>query len=353
MKILHVITSLNIGGAEKLLADMIPQLRDKGYFVDILLFDGTETFLKRKIESEGFNIFSLSIGGNVYNPLYILKLLSYIPKYDIIHTHNTACQYYVAIARSFIGDKPKLVTTEHSTSNHHRNIFFFRLLDKWIYHCYSAVIAISPQVATSLEMYLKRYIPIDIIYNGVNLKLYKDAYSIDRDNTKIVVTMVAGFRKEKDQDTLIKSMALLNDKYILWLVGDGVRMNECKKIVDDLHLIDRVLFWGVSNNIPNILKASDIMVMSSHWEGFGLAAVEGMAAGKPVIVSDVEGLSEVVGDAGLLFERGDFETLASHIIKLSTNKDFYKEMSYKSAKQATKYSINQMVDQYIELYENL
>ena len=93
MRILQVITSLHIGGAEKLIVDMVPLYQELGYQVDVLLFDGTETPFKRQLRAKGVTIYELGKGGSVYNPLYIFKLIPFLRKYDIVHTHNTACQW--------------------------------------------------------------------------------------------------------------------------------------------------------------------------------------------------------------------------------------------------------------------
>lgn len=97
MKILQVITSMHIGGAEKLVTEITPLLKDRGYQVDVLLFDGTCTSFKLALQKKGIRIFEFSKGGSVYNPLYILKLFSFLRKYDIIHTHNTAPQLFAAL----------------------------------------------------------------------------------------------------------------------------------------------------------------------------------------------------------------------------------------------------------------
>ena len=86
MKILHVITSLRTGGAEKLMVDLLPRLRRKGDEVDLLLFDGTPTPFLHQLEDLGIRIFSLSIGENVYNPLNIFRLRRFMHGYDIVHT---------------------------------------------------------------------------------------------------------------------------------------------------------------------------------------------------------------------------------------------------------------------------
>lgn len=165
--------------------------------------------------------------------------------------------------------------------------------------------------------------------------------------------MVAGFRYQKDQETLIRAFNNLPEDYELWLIGDGERRSIIEQCIKDNKLEDRVLLLGIRSDIPSLLKSVDVVVQSSHWEGFGLAAVEGMAAGKPVIASDVEGLAQVVEGAGILFPHGDDNALVSIIQQLSDDKDYYKQVAAKCWERAQMFDIQKMVDAYNEVYKGL
>ena len=106
-------------------------------------------------------------------------------------------------------------------------------------------------------------------------------------------------------------------------------------------------------DVPSILQAADVVVMSSHWEGFGLAAVEGMAAQKPVIVSDVRGLREVAQNYGILFPHGDDEALANEIRHLAEDIEYYDQISERCYERARQFDINDMVDAYYQQYISL
>ena len=150
-------------------------------------------------------------------------------------------------------------------------------------------------------------------------------------------------------------MSLLPDHFKLILVGEGPLRNECELLVNVLGLEERVFFLGNRNDVESILKTADLSILSSKWEGFGLVAVEGMATGKPVIASNVTGLSEVVEGAGLLFEKGN-ELQLANIIKcllLSENLNYYNEISQKCKIRAQQFDINTMVSKSISLYNNL
>ena len=355
MRILQVITSLHIGGAEKLIVDMVPLYQELGYQVDVLLFDGTETPFKRQLRAKGVTIYELGKGGSVYNPLYIFKLIPFLRKYDIVHTHNTACQLFAAIGSVLCS--VVLVTTEHNTSNRRRDWKWYKLLDKWMYRRYRSVICISDKTKENLIEYLGFELSsVPIIYNGINSDVYQRALvcSAMKDCEKTIITMVAGFRYQKDQDTLIKAFQYLpTDKYELWLVGDGERRSVLEDLVSRLGLQDTVRFWGIRSDVPEILKTSDIVVMSSHWEGFGLVAVEGMAAGKPVVATDIPGLAEVVRDAGILFPHEDTKALAETIMKLKEDSTYYQQISRQCMNRASEYDIQKTADQYLQLYQSL
>lgn len=357
MKILQVITSLSTGGAEKLISEIAPMLRDKGNQVDVLAFDGTDTAFKKYLIDKEIKVYSFGKGCNVYNPLFILRLAKLMKNYDIVHTHNTAPQLFAAIGSVLCS--VVLCTTEHTTSNRRRDWKWYAPIDKWMYSKYSKVICISDSTEQNLRNFIKDSTDkICTIYNGINVNAYAQAVPVDKSMitkhpNRRVVAMVAGFRYQKDQETLIRAFNVLPEDYELWLIGDGERRAIIEQYIKDYHLEERVQLLGVRSDIPSLLKSVDVVVQSSHWEGFGLAAVEGMAAGKPVIASNVEGLAQVVDGAGILFPHSDDKTLASIIQKLSENKDYYQQVAAKCWERAQMFVIQKMVDAYNEVYEGL
>lgn len=356
MKILQVITSLRVGGAEKLITQLAPMLRDMGHDVDVLLFDGTSTPLLENLKVTGIRIISLRTGGFVYDLRHVLKLRKIMCNYDIVHAHNAAAQLFTAIAGVL---RPVILcTTEHNTSNRRRAWWWYRPLDKWMYGCYAKIICISEGVERSLRQSLRwRRDNLIVVYNGIDVQKYICAIAspllrnISGKNSKTLL-MVAGFRYQKDQDTLIKAVALLPSHYHAFFVGDGERRENLEALICELGLKDRVHLLGIRMDVPELLKAADIIVMSSHWEGFGLAAVEGMAAHKPVIVSDVAGLGEIVKGYGLVFESGNLDDLVSRIKELE-NTEYYCDVAKRCMKKAQEFDISRMVDGYERIYKSL
>lgn len=358
MKILHVITSLSTGGAEKLMVDLLPRLRDLDNEVELLIFDGKRTAFYNELEQIGIKIHHLSIGGNVYNPINIFKLTKYIKYYDIIHTHNTACQYFVPLAKIISLAKCKLVTTEHSSSNRRRKHNCFRVIDRWMYNRYKKVICISNQTEINIKKYLNtNFSNICTIYNGVNIDRFANAEPSEEIMSKFeglhTAIMVAGFRYEKDQPTLIKAYRHLPKNYHLILVGDGERRSEFETLLKELNLNDRVHLLGLRTDVPELLKAVEVVVMSSHFEGLSLSNIEGMASGNPFVASDVDGLREITDGYGVLFPHEEDKALADIILKLSTDEEYRQSVIEKCKKRAEQYDISNMAKNYNNVYMNL
>lgn len=356
MRILHVITSLRTGGAEKLMVDLLPRLKAKDLDVDLLLFDGTDTPFRREIEAAGIKVFDLGIGGSVYSPLRLILLLPFMRKYDVVHTHNTAPQMFAALCSIF--SNTKLVTTEHTTSNRRRAWKWYASIDRWMYGRYRKVICISKKAEDNLRSFIQdQSTKILTINNGVDVDKYAGANpspeleQLAPGSRKLI--MVAGFRWEKDQDTLIRALSLLPDKFHLFLVGDGVRRPELEALTKELALDDRVHFLGLRTDVAELLHAADYVVMSSHFEGLSLSSVEGMSVGRPMLASDVDGLREVVGGAGILFPHSDSKALAARILDLDTNVEKNRTIASACGHRAAQFDISAMAEKYSQLYSTL
>ena len=365
MRILQVITSLDMGGAEMLVVNLIPRLQDLGHTVDLCVFDGTETPLTKRLKSESSDTKIYALGSGVYNPLYILKLVKIMKNYDIVHTHNSSPQLFVAIASLF--NSPKLVSTEHNTSNRKRNWKWYRPIESWMYSRYNHVICISKIAEEKLREYMggewlvkssNKYKSITTINNGIDVNTISEAEPckelLDLKESRKSILMVAGFRKQKNQDTIIRALTLLDkEKYEVWFAGIGERMEEVKQLALSLDVSDRVRFLGLRTDIPNVLRAADVIVMSSHWEGLSLSNVEGMSAHKPFIASDVNGLKEVTKGYGILFPHEDAKALAEEINRLASDEAYYNEIAERCYNRALEFDISNTVSGYADVYKNI
>lgn len=357
MKVLHVINELGGGGAEKFLSELATTQQDQGIEVFILLIGkNANDVYARELKSRGVGV--ISLGFSKYNIRVILKLRQWFLKIipDVIHSHLFPSQYYVAFAN--IGINYPLVTTEHSTTNGRYTKKYLRFIEYFIYSRYQRIITISAGVDRVYRQYLSRFIhKIICIENGIVLSKYigikasKNYIGIAESN--IVITMISRFERQKDHATVLKALQHLPSHIVLVLVGSGSLLDQFKKLAKSLSIETRTHFLGFRTDIPQLLSLSDIIVMSSHSEGFGLAAVEAMASSKPVIASDVAGLRDVVGDSGILFKSGNDRDLAQKITDLISNPEFYADVCKKCAKRAIYFDIKTTHEKYMKLYDSV
>jgi len=271
--------------------------------------------------------------------------------------------YWVSLAAKLIfKNKPKFVYTEHSTHNRRREKSYLRLLEKFIYNSYDKIISISQQTEDNLIRWLKPKDPkkFIVIENGVDIEKFINATPYNKSeingeftNGTKLICMVGRFSEAKDQTTLIKAMKHVPSNVHLLLVGKGPLKEKNEELVKQINLEERVHFLGFRDDVARILKTVDIVVLSSNWEGLSLSAVEGMAAGKPLIGSNVPGIKEIVNKYGLLFSKGNSEELANKINQLINDPKKYNEIAEKCQLRAKFYSTEKMIDEYIKQYNIL
>lgn len=367
MKILHIINNLGPGGAEKLIQETLPLIKGGSNFeVEVLLLSSINNVFEEKLIDMGIKVTHLK-RDNIKSPLNIVDIRNFLLKneFNLVHCHLFPTIYWVAIAVSTIHkNKPKLVITEHNTTNRRRNFRFLRIIEKIVYSKYNKIISISDGTQSELVEWLKpsskeisKFVTIS---NGVDTNRFKLAtkYRKQRlnstlDDSSILLCMVGSFTPQKDQDTIIRSLIDLENRVKLILVGEGERKNELLQLCIDLQLHDRVYFLDYREDVDCIFKTCDIVIQSSNWEGFGLTAVESMAAGRPVIASNVLGLENIVDGYGQVFERGNVVELVKCINKLINDKEFYEYSCSQSITRAKEFDIHKMVDQTVHLYMNL
>ncbi|HJS00825.1 MAG TPA: glycosyltransferase [Flavobacterium sp.] len=365
MKILQIINSLGTGGAEKLLLDTLPLYREKGIEMDILVFwNNNHQFINAMKALNCCKVMVLKESENykdIYSISHIWKLRKYLKEYDIAHIHLFPAQYFTVFTNVLIGNKCKLIFTEHNTTNRRIEKSYFKPIEQFVYSQYEKLVCISNEIERIYINYLPKLKNKSVvIHNGVNVAKINQADPIPKLNlhpdiksTNTILLQVSAFRTQKDQKTLIKALSLLKNNVILVFVGDGETLSECKSLVKSLLLEKRVFFVGQRMDIPQLLKTADIVVLSSKYEGLSLSSIEGMAAGKPFLASDVPGLSDVVRGAGVLFEAGNAGDLAAKIKELLENKTLYENTVKDCQIRAAQYDIYKMVEKHIQLYREV
>lgn len=356
MKVLRVINNLKMGGAERSLETNVPVHIENGYEMDVYLLDGTDTPFKQHLLENGVKVYSSGLK-SVRNPLQIFKLLPLIKKYDIVHVHLFPALYWAAMAKILSFSKTKMVFTEHNTSNTRRDNLLLSFTDHIIYKVYDHIITISPAAQENLSKYLGWENNMTMIPNGVNLRPFeeqKDVIELFPGSKKyFVVSQIASFREQKDQDTTIRALQYTSEDVHVCFVGVGHRQSICEELAKKLNVAERVHFLGQRMDIPAIVKSSSAISMSSHYEGFGRAAIEGMAGCKPVLGTNVSGLGELVRGAGILFEVGDAQALGMEIEKLRSDAAYYYKIAKSCYNRAQLYSSDRMIEGYEKIYKDL
>ncbi|EIK46677.1 WbwZ [Cellvibrio sp. BR] len=303
MKIVHVITrSDEIGGAQIHLKDLCVGLNSMGHNVTIAA--GGNGIFFEKLSQSGIKYFSLK---HLVRPINIISDIRAIS--ELIHLLREVNPDIVT-AHSF---KAGLVARLSCLLIHKQCIFtvhgwsFIKCatsLTKLIYICIEKILSIaSYQIITVCEND-KLYAITSGISNKKKLSMiYNGAPDIDKSliahhrNISPKIVMIARFDWPKDHKSLIEALSELKKfDWILQLVGDGPQIEKIKDDVRRLGLTDRVEFLGRRENIAEILRDSDIFVLTSHSEGFPISIIEAMRASLPVIATDTGGISESVID---------------------------------------------------------
>ena len=353
MKVLQVMPMLGVGGASRLMSEIIPLMNQhKDMEVDLLIGYCVDDIFMTGLKKAGIKILTLGYK-RMYSPLNIFKISPYLKGYDIIHVHLFPSFYWVALANIF--SNTPLIYTEHNTNNRRRDKWYLRPLEKWNYRKYKKIISISKQTQESLMSWVESddYSKYVVVNNGVNLEKFHNVSNYSEKIYPKMLINVARFAPEKDQETIIRAMPLLDEDIHLVLLGVGPKMEKCEMLASELGVKNRIHFMGNQPDVPNWLWKADIGIQSSMWEGFGLTAVEMMAAGLPVVASNVEGLSQIVEGAGVLFTRGDYMALAEAIKKLFEDKSFYDKCKNACFERSKDYGIQKMVDAYLDVYYNV
>ncbi|SHF51684.1 Glycosyltransferase involved in cell wall bisynthesis [Caldanaerobius fijiensis DSM 17918] len=354
MKILHVIDSLNIGGAENLLVNyLLYTKKNSEIHNDLCILYDSKTFLYHKLLDRNINIFDLNLK-NKYDLRVIFKLIKLINKnkYDIVHVHLFPAQYFCAIASLFT-KKVEYVFTEHSSFNRRRKYKVFKLFDNLSYLMYKKIICVSEMAKNDLV----KWIPslsnkALVIYNGIPIEKIVERQKI------YDILLVGSLRSNvKGVDILLKSLKLIEDKITkVAIAGDGILKDDLIKLRNALKLDDKVDFLGNRRDIDILLEQTKIFVLPSRWEGLPISLLEAMSKAKPIIASNVGGIPELIrdGESGILVEPENELELANAIEKLLNDTEYAEYLGKNAYKDAiNRFSIEVYINNLTTLYKSL
>jgi glycosyltransferase involved in cell wall biosynthesis len=359
MRILQVIHNLELAGAEVVVRDLIQGLTRRGIDCELYLLQSTDSAMQRSLSAEGVKIHS-PLRTPLYSPRHAIRLAECFRAgaYDVVHVHLFPAQLWVALAAKLSRLTKPVVVTEHCAYNYRRKRVY-RPIDRWIYAQCRSIACVSEGTAKALVEWLPEVAEkVRACPNGIDVNAFagapaarkSDLYPVPGDCP--VILSIGRMMRQKDHATVIRALRS-TERAHLFLVGVGPDMRSHQQLAWELGVVDRVHFLGQRTDVPHLLRAADIFVQSSRFEGFGIAALEAMASDLPVIASRVPGLAELVGDAGLLFETGDDRQLAKHLNMLVNSRDLRMQLAAAGRLRATEFSLEKTLDDHESLYREL
>ena len=286
-------------------------------------------------------------------------------KIDVLHVHYAIPHAYAAyMAKKMLADEGisiPIVTTLHGTDitlvGSHP---FYKTAVTFSINHSDSVTAVSESLKQDTLRLFDIKTEINVIPNFIDVKkLDAKEKPCERSllaptNDKII-THISNFRPLKRIQDVITVFEKISSQVSsrLLMVGEGPEKAEAMAYVNKNGLNEKVLFLGNSNEIDKILCYSDLFLLPSEMESFGLVALEAMANEVPVISSNAGGLSEVNkhGVTGFLSEIGDVTSMAENALKLLLDDDKLKQFKKQAKEQAQLFDIDVVVNQYEEIYQ--
>lgn len=356
MKILFVITGLGMGGAEHLVVNLADHYQNLGHEVAIAYAFGDAIV---RPESDAIRL--VSLGVKKYKDFFTgyLNLRRVINNFkpDVVHSHMIHANLLSRLVR-VTTTIPRLICTAHSTNEGGR----FRMLMYKMTNSLNDVFTNVSDEAVSrfISLGAAKSEQIISVPNGVDT----DKFHFDircrneqpREYGEQYIIAVGRLSAAKDYHNLIVAMSLVvmeNKKIKLNIVGGGELKKELHDLVVKLKLEDNIKFLGVRRDIPQLMSASDLFVLSSEYEGFGLVVAEAMACELPIVATDCGGVKEIVGECGWLVEPKNSEQLARAILNvLSLSHEQRIFLGKKNRERVIdNFSLDRAAKKYLSLYK--
>ena len=368
MKILHLITTLAGGGAEFHLLTLCRYQKKHGMEVVVAClseFGKDGRSLRRDFENEGIRVIRLCDGHRFELRSFsrIVRLVE-TERPNIFHTHLPRADLTGALAR-FLNPSVAWVCSLHAIYSDDWSGRWSLPLLRFLWNRADAIICISHAVSDWL---IAGGMPADrakVIYYGIEPdKFSQPRVDLRKEwalNGSTIIGSIGRLEPRKGHDCLIEAMAILVKRLpnVLLLIaghdswGYGVNLG---RRIDELGLKDRVRLIGFQDDVVSFLNTLDVFALATNSEGFGQVVIEAMAAGKPVVTSEIAPLTEIVadGETGLLVESRSPQSFASAIAQLLIDPMERHRMGARGRERVTKsFTAERMTQETLLLYENL
>lgn len=366
MKILHAIDTLQCGGAERLLVMLLPQMVRMGHQVTVAVRCGPYD-LEDQLLAGGVRVVRLP-GGNRWNLIGGARALaSTMPDADVVHSHLYFPSIYTSLAKILGFTKAKTCVTFHNlayagATRASWGLSFRRLIASSLHtRGMTGCLAVSTAVAETVRRALG-LADIKVIPNPVDLAQLR-SIALDvraRSATGAACTVVLPGRivREKGHADLLDALVLLAKEDALpsiVIAGDGPLRLAVSEQAERFGLRDRIKFTGALAHaeLMAIIASSDVVVIPSRFEGFGLVALEAMALARSIVASDAGGLPETIGDAGLIVRAGDSRALATAIRTLCADPVMRGHLGKIAKDRAGLFDLPAIAQRHVDFYRSL
>ena len=360
------------GGSGVIATELGKELALRGHEVHFISY-ALPFRLSHYIENIVFHEVEISTYPLFEFPLYSLSLASKMvevaefEKLDLLHVHYAIPHATSAyLAKEMMGKNRdlKIFTTLHGTDITLVGLEpSFLPLVKFSIEESDGVTAVSRFLKEKTITNYNIEKNIEVIPNFIDTDLFKPREACEfrkhiAPGGEKVLVHTSNFRQVKRVTDTIKILEIVNKEIPtkLILVGDGPDRYECERLTRQLNLMDNVKFLGKQEGLVEILNSADIFLIPSQSESFGLAALEAMSCGKPVVSSSVGGLPELIkhNETGFIAEIGDVERMAKYIIDLLTNEKKYEAFANNSRQRAlNKFDLSKVIPLYEEHYNHI
>lgn len=362
MKILYVITGLGGGGAEKVVAGLADEMSKLGHQVKIAYLKGQVIVCPENSEIELIDLGLESVkNSKVAYKNYKQLLKGFQP--DVVHAHMVHANIFARISRIFC-PIPKLVCTAHSNNEGGKG----RMLAYRLTHHLSDLTT-NVSLSASKNFEALGAVPkhgITTVYNGINLARFHKSERSDQEmraslglsDNDLMFLAVGRLHEAKDYPNLFHAIEILlkqdnkHKNIHLFVVGDGDLKPELEKLLIDKKMNNQVHLLGRRNDIPQLMSAANLFVLSSSFEGFGLVVAEAMACNTFVVGTDCGGVKEVMGDMGILVPPRNSLDLAEALMRaINLPADEVIQNNMKAIEHVNKYfDLQIIVEKWLELY---
>lgn len=322
MRMLHVISEMGSGGAETLVAGMVTAGGHYGWQSAVASGGGHRADALRAVGVPTFHVpvaRRSAIGVARAIRATTLAVRHFRP--DVLLAHNVSASLVARIAAP-LGRRP-VVTVFHGVADAD-----YPGAARILRRTSRTVVAVAETTAKRLRAAGLRSPEPIVIPNAVFPRPTRNPRSIVRAALGIppqlpVALCVARLEPQKRHDVLLDAWSYLGGDAVLLLAGDGSLRTDLTRSISDRGLTGRVRILGNRDDVPDLLAAADVTVLTSDWEGMPIAVLESLAAGRPVVASDVDGVRAAVGDGGIVVRRRDPVATACALRTLLFDPEFH------------------------------